>query len=64
MKARNPGNTVAATNPVFDLLMTLDLLQPLLLIKDFILLFISIPWLVDCIWLELVLESSCSSLLS
>ena len=22
MKARNPGNTVAATNPVFDLLMT------------------------------------------
>ena len=21
-KARNPGNTVAATNPVFDLLMT------------------------------------------
>ena len=35
MKARNPGNTVAATNPVFDLLMTLDLLQPLLLNKRF-----------------------------
>ena len=33
-KARNPGNTIAATNPVFGLLMTSSELKPLMTFND------------------------------